>query len=583
MAESPNSSMLSAVTEEHSNKGDSIIQKYNNDNVRTKPIRKTRGNIILKPKILKNNSKEEKNTVQSKKFTKTKHLLEAPSTSASSRSNNKPNTGLAKLSKNQVKVPQSPRKRTIETDTEDTEEEISTRDRKRRNLNSSDIFEQTSSIANRTRSQTHSPQTKFNQIKTLIRSSKNRIKERVNEHTEPTKRHRHTTGEILHSTRPTKFQKLPSELNTSRFLRSNKQRFEIIRDKDRISSTSSSNFESQLVARNSNILTATVASVHKKRQKLNDLSKNSSNKKSDHSSTNLGARVSRGSSSDLQEQPQNLLRRSSRAKSSTQTANTGSCVSSTAPANNNSSPSNTTDSSLSRVAHRYSNSKSATSEGAASTSKNNQQTFGVGFDLSAGAGPSTSKQPSVGITSSNSNIFQEQIPSINPFSKLQKTSLSSGGIQGNSQQSTTFGYLSTSNMETSGGQLHDSESDDSEVNRLQALLEARGLPPHLFGALGPRMHHLLHRSMGASSTSKAQILLQGLQSNDESQQLQAAIEMCQMLVMGNEDTLAGFPIKQVVPSLIILLRMEHNFDIMINACRALAYMLEALPRSSATV
>ena len=28
-----------------------------------------------------------------------------------------------------------------------------------------------------------------------------------------------------------------------------------------------------------------------------------------------------------------------------------------------------------------------------------------------------------------------------------------------------------------------------------ALLEARGLPTHLFGALGPRMHQLLHRSM----------------------------------------------------------------------------------------
>lgn len=45
----------------------------------------------------------------------------------------------------------------------------------------------------------------------------------------------------------------------------------------------------------------------------------------------------------------------------------------------------------------------------------------------------------------------------------------------------------------------DSESDDSEVGRLQALLEARGLPPHLFGALGPRMQTLLHRSMGAGS------------------------------------------------------------------------------------
>lgn len=136
---------------------------------------------------------------------------------------------------------------------------------------------------------------------------------------------------------------------------------------------------------------------------------------------------------------------------------------------------------------------------------------------------------------------------------------------------------------TSAGHHADSESDDSEVGRLQALLEARGLPPQLFSALGPRMHHLLHRTMGASSSSKAQQLIQGLQCQDESQQLQAAIEMCEMLVMGNEDTLAGFPIKQAVPALINLVRMEHNFDMMNHACRAFAYMLEALPRSSGTV
>lgn len=63
------------------------------------------------------------------------------------------------------------------------------------------------------------------------------------------------------------------------------------------------------------------------------------------------------------------------------------------------------------------------------------------------------------------------------------------------------------------------------------------------------------------AATKAQQLLQGLQATgDEGQQLQAVIEMCQMLVMGNEDTLAGFPVKQVVPALIALLNMEHNFD-----------------------
>ncbi|MBS2600103.1 hypothetical protein KFY57_28800, partial [Salmonella enterica subsp. enterica serovar Typhimurium] len=41
--------------------------------------------------------------------------------------------------------------------------------------------------------------------------------------------------------------------------------------------------------------------------------------------------------------------------------------------------------------------------------------------------------------------------------------------------------------------------------------------------------------------------------------------------------------KSVVPALITLLQMEHNCDIMNHACRALTYMMEALPRSSAVV
>ncbi|KAK2164418.1 hypothetical protein NP493_1414g01032 [Ridgeia piscesae] len=37
--------------------------------------------------------------------------------------------------------------------------------------------------------------------------------------------------------------------------------------------------------------------------------------------------------------------------------------------------------------------------------------------------------------------------------------------------------------------------------------------------------------------------------------------------MGNEESLAGFPVKQVVPALVTLLQMEHNFDMMHHACR----------------
>ena len=117
------------------------------------------------------------------------------------------------------------------------------------------------------------------------------------------------------------------------------------------------------------------------------------------------------------------------------------------------------------------------------------------------------------------------------------------------------------------------------------MLEARGFPPHLAGVLGPRMHNLiLNRSMAPSTMSRAQQLLAGLQATgDESRQLQAVIEMCQMLVMGNEDTLAGFPVRQVVPALNVLLKMEHNLELMNHAGRALTYMMEALPRSTAVI
>lgn len=193
-------------------------------------------------------------------------------------------------------------------------------------------------------------------------------------------------------------------------------------------------------------------------------------------------------------------------------------------------------------------------------------TSGVSISLST-ANSSTTQQPST-LSSSSAAAFSGD------NDNLANVALAHS-LAGTSQSLPVNFGTSTSGL--------DPDADDPDVGRLQALLEARGIPPHVFGSLAPRMHHLLHRTIGSNSTSKAQQLLQGLQSNDESQQLQAAIEMCQMLVMGNEDTLAGFPVKLVVPALINLLRMEHNFDIMNNACRALAYMLEALPRSSATV
>lgn len=303
----------------------------------------------------------------------------------------------------------------------------------------------------------------------------------------------------------------------------------------------------------------------------------------------------------FQGQPSILLRRSSRGKSSLTQNITTETSSTFEPTTNY------------KVFHRTVSGKSTSSSSSAVPTSNSQLQAAVGgggVERFSAAGPSTSSTVSTRPTQQTSSTMSSEnvrkaideqgtssgAANSSPFIKLNKLSMplldtNQRGMTSNSSRGAAPSTVATGasgGVDTgtaSGGlsQQPDSESDDSEVGRLQALLEARGLPPQLFGALGPRMHHLLHRTIGVTSTSKAQTLLQGLQSTDESQQLQAAIEMCQMLVMGNEDTLAGFPIKQVVPALIVLLRMEHNFDLMMNACRALAYMLEALPRSSATV
>ncbi|XP_062558407.1 E3 ubiquitin-protein ligase TRIP12 [Armigeres subalbatus] len=347
------------------------------------------------------------------------------------------------------------------------------------------------------------------------------------------------------------------------------------------------------------------------------------------SSGHIGSASSSSSSQNTQGHlPSGLLRRSSRGKSSHQSATTGSCVSSNTanpsqvqlqPQSSQSSRSGSHrgggSGSTSANLHSAGSSSGATAKGsskgvssysslsAVTASNNNNSTslgsLAAGYDPTAAApGPSNSAMANDGSRNNNNDHSHHHQPSgsssSHPFIKLHKTtSLGSASVATSAPIDVNMmnvagasggGASNSASLGAAAAAPHpDSESDDSEVGRLQALLEARGLPPHLFGALGPRMHHLLHRTMGANSSSKAQQLLQGLQCQDESQQLQAAIEMCQMLVMGNEDTLAGFPIKQVVPALITLLRMEHNFDIMNNACRALAYMLEALPRSSGTV
>ena len=88
---------------------------------------------------------------------------------------------------------------------------------------------------------------------------------------------------------------------------------------------------------------------------------------------------------------------------------------------------------------------------------------------------------------------------------------------------------------------------------------------------GPWMHNLmLNRSKQGAEHDEQGAAAAGRAPGHESRELQSVIEMCQMLVMGNEDTLAGFPVRQVVHAFNVFLKMEHNLELITNAGRARA-------------
>ena len=152
---------------------------------------------------------------------------------------------------------------------------------------------------------------------------------------------------------------------------------------------------------------------------------------------------------------------------------------------------------------------------------------------------------------------------------------------------------------TAQQQAAPSNSNNAEFNRLTDLLQSRGLPTHLVNAFGSKVQQFLHRtissgsaSAAASTSSRSAQLIASLQQPDESLRLTALTELCQLLVMGNEETLAGFPVKQAVPLLLHCMSSSsssdkdggsENYDLMNHACRALTYMMDALPRSTSLV
>lgn len=224
---------------------------------------------------------------------------------------------------------------------------------------------------------------------------------------------------------------------------------------------------------------------------------------------NLGARLAkssvgrepqqRGISShqdSQQGQPPNLLRRSSRSKGTHSSATTGSCVSSGASTSRahtrqHSNSAGTQQhkpaaSSIATISATATTVSSAIATPSSTKIQYNIHSSTINFDVNTSE-PSTSQAAMANDGSRNS----ESSLNTNPTVKLQNSTFTPTASSSLDVPSIPLAGSAGSSAMVGGSSSNpsvpphpDSESDDSEVGRLQALLEARGLPPHLFGALG---------------------------------------------------------------------------------------------------
>ena len=97
-------------------------------------------------------------------------------------------------------------------------------------------------------------------------------------------------------------------------------------------------------------------------------------------------------------------------------------------------------------------------------------------------------------------------------------------------------------------------------------------------------------------------LIDELRSDNEIRQSEACGELSEMLLLGNEESLPNFPIRELVLCLVALLNKDHNFELvsdrnmlmqteqnrhsflqMLSASRCITNLQEALPRAQSVL
>lgn len=140
---------------------------------------------------------------------------------------------------------------------------------------------------------------------------------------------------------------------------------------------------------------------------------------------------------------------------------------------------------------------------------------------------------------------------------------------------------------------HDGDDDDNDseggVGILhQNLTSASSALQGLLRKLGAGLDDLLPSSaMGSASSShqsgRLKKILTGLRADEEGKQVEALTQLCDMLLIGTEESLSTFSVDSFVPVLVGLLNHETNPDIMLFAARTLTHLVDVLPSSCAAV
>lgn len=56
-------------------------------------------------------------------------------------------------------------------------------------------------------------------------------------------------------------------------------------------------------------------------------------------------------------------------------------------------------------------------------------------------------------------------------------------------------------------------------------------------------------------------IVDGLRSSNEIRQSEAASELAEMLLLGNEESLPNMPVRDIIQCLMALLQKDHNFEL----------------------